>query len=150
VAIIYIDKLGRRYILLRLIPFIAVTLLILAAGLGINGLPETDHAQGKNKNLTSLSFWEVDHLSRYSSLSGVLLDLSGSHPMDGQFRDLPAAFEGGREQYSNHSQLGVKLRGVSGLLASDYYCHWPGAHLCLHFSVLCGHMVLRVPTLTRD
>ena len=39
VAIIYIDKLGRRYILLRLIPFIAFALLFLAMGLGINGLP---------------------------------------------------------------------------------------------------------------
>lgn len=38
VAIIYIDKLGRRYILLRLIPFIAATLLFLSVGLGINGL----------------------------------------------------------------------------------------------------------------
>jgi len=44
VAIIYIDKLGRRYILLRLIPFIALTLLILALGLGLNGLPVTSSA----------------------------------------------------------------------------------------------------------
>ena len=44
VAIIYIDKSGRRFILLRLIPFIAVTLLILAAGLGIKGLPENNSA----------------------------------------------------------------------------------------------------------
>ncbi len=42
VAIFYIDKAGRRFILLRLIPFIAVTLLILATGLGINGLPENN------------------------------------------------------------------------------------------------------------
>ena len=42
VAIMYIDKLGRRYILLRLIPFIALTLLIIAYGLGINGLAEND------------------------------------------------------------------------------------------------------------
>ena len=48
VAIIYIDKLGRRFILLRLIPFIAGTLLILAAGLGINnGLPMTNELQRK-------------------------------------------------------------------------------------------------------
>lgn len=40
VAIFYIDKLGRRYILLRLIPFIAATLLVLSLGLGLNGLAE--------------------------------------------------------------------------------------------------------------
>jgi hypothetical protein len=44
IAIVYIDKLGRRYILLRLIPFIAATLLVLATGLGINGLPDTNGA----------------------------------------------------------------------------------------------------------
>ncbi len=44
VAIFYIDKAGRRYILLRLIPFIAVTLLILATGLGINGMSEKNPA----------------------------------------------------------------------------------------------------------
>ncbi len=42
VAMLYIDKSGRRYILLRLIPFIALTLLFLAFGLGVNGLPTTN------------------------------------------------------------------------------------------------------------
>ena len=102
----------------------------------------------KTYNLTPYSLREVDHLSRHSTLSGILLNLSESHPMDCQFRDLPATFEGCREQSSDHSQLGVKLRGFSGLLASDYYCPRPGSHLCLHFSVLCGDMVLRLPTLT--
>jgi len=52
VAIIYIDKLGRRFILLRLIPFIAGTLLVLAAGLGINnGLPLTNGLQRKYRIL---------------------------------------------------------------------------------------------------
>ena len=47
VAIVYIDKHGRRYILLRLIPFVAVTLLILAVGLGLNGMDPTSPAQSK-------------------------------------------------------------------------------------------------------
>lgn len=37
IAIFYIDKLGRRMILLRLIPFISGALIILAIGLGLNG-----------------------------------------------------------------------------------------------------------------
>ncbi|TNV80686.1 hypothetical protein FGO68_gene2087 [Halteria grandinella] len=52
VAIIYIDKLGRRYILLRLIPFIAATLLFLAVGLGINGLPPDNQLQSSGKWLS--------------------------------------------------------------------------------------------------
>ena len=48
VAIFYIDKLGRRYILLRLIPFVAGALLILAVGLGLNGLPQDSPEQGKS------------------------------------------------------------------------------------------------------
>ena len=127
-----------------------MTLLILAAGLGINGLPETDHAQRNNTRLNTYSFWQVDHLSRHPSLSGVLLNLPGSHPLDGQFRDLPPASEGRRQQSRDHSQLGVKLRGLSGLLTSDYDRPWLGAHLCLHFSMLCGHMVLCLPTLPGD
>jgi hypothetical protein len=47
VAIVYIDKLGRRYILLRLIPFIAATLIFLSVGLGINGLPQDNSLQSK-------------------------------------------------------------------------------------------------------
>ena len=101
-------------------------------------------------NLTTYSFWQVDHLSRHPSLSGILLNLPGSDPLDGQFRDLPPASEGRRQQSRDHSQLGVKLRGLSGLLTSDYYRPGSGAHLCLHFSMLCGHMVLRLPTPTRD
>jgi hypothetical protein len=47
VAIFYIDKLGRRYILLRMIPFVAVTLLILALGLGFNGMDQGSVLQSK-------------------------------------------------------------------------------------------------------
>ena len=37
IAIFYIDKLGRRYILLRMVPFIAVSLMIISLGLGLKG-----------------------------------------------------------------------------------------------------------------
>ena len=36
VVVIYIDKLGRRYIMLRIIPFISLSLLLLSAGLGMH------------------------------------------------------------------------------------------------------------------
>ena len=36
IAMIYIDRLGRRYILLRIIPFVGLTLWVLAMGLGLN------------------------------------------------------------------------------------------------------------------
>jgi hypothetical protein len=69
VAIVYIDKLGRRYILLRLIPFVAVTLLILAVGLGLNGMDATSPAQSK------LSMDQCIGSGKWVSLSGILLYL---------------------------------------------------------------------------
>lgn len=36
VAIFYIDKLGRRYILLRSLPFVCISLWILSTGLGLH------------------------------------------------------------------------------------------------------------------
>jgi len=41
IAIFYIDKLGRRYILLRMIPFISVSLLVIALGLGLKGFGDS-------------------------------------------------------------------------------------------------------------
>ena len=35
-AILFIDKLGRRYIILRSVPFISISLLILSLGLGLH------------------------------------------------------------------------------------------------------------------
>jgi hypothetical protein len=37
ISMLYIDRLGRRYILLRLIPFIAWALIVLSVGMGLNG-----------------------------------------------------------------------------------------------------------------
>lgn len=56
VAIFYIDKLGRRYILLRLIPFVAAALLVISTGLGLKGygaLQSTEDA-GKWVSLTGI------------------------------------------------------------------------------------------------
>lgn len=36
-ALFYIDNLGRRYILLRSLPFVSFSLLILSTGLGLHG-----------------------------------------------------------------------------------------------------------------
>ena len=36
-AVFYMDKLGRRFILLRSLPFVSVSLLILSTGLGLHG-----------------------------------------------------------------------------------------------------------------
>jgi hypothetical protein len=35
VAVFYIDKLGRRYIILRTVPFVGLSLLVIALGLGL-------------------------------------------------------------------------------------------------------------------
>jgi hypothetical protein len=37
VAIFYIDKIGRRYIMLRTLPFIGAALLVISFGLGLHG-----------------------------------------------------------------------------------------------------------------
>ncbi len=37
IAIFYIDKLGRRFIMLRVIPFVAFSLLVISIGLGLKG-----------------------------------------------------------------------------------------------------------------
>lgn len=42
IAIFYIDKLGRRYILIRMIPFIGASLLVISLGLGLKGFGEDD------------------------------------------------------------------------------------------------------------
>lgn len=41
VAVFYIDKLGRRFIMLRSLPFIGLSLLVVALGLGLNGFGTT-------------------------------------------------------------------------------------------------------------
>ena len=84
VVILYIDKLGRRFILLRLIPFIAMTLLILALGLGLNGLSTGETFQSKwFIPINSCRLWQMDQFSGNSAISSVLLHLIGSNPLDG-------------------------------------------------------------------
>lgn len=58
-ALFYIDKLGRRYILLRIVPFISISLFILSIGLGL-----------KNYEASS------DSLGKWVSLSGMILYLA--------------------------------------------------------------------------
>ena len=45
IAIFYIDKLGRRYILLRMVPFIGASLLVISLGLGLKGYGMADSTQ---------------------------------------------------------------------------------------------------------
>jgi hypothetical protein len=61
VAIFYIDKLGRRFILLRCIPFVGASLMVIALGLGLRGFGTTDSVQDGGK---------------WVSLAGILLYLA--------------------------------------------------------------------------
>ena len=47
VAIFYIDRLGRRYILLRIVPYVAISHLFIAGGLALKGYG-TGVAEGTN------------------------------------------------------------------------------------------------------
>jgi SP family galactose:H+ symporter-like MFS transporter len=61
IAIFYIDKLGRRYILLRMVPFIGASLLVISLGLGLKGYANTD---------------EIADAGKWVSLTGILLYLA--------------------------------------------------------------------------
>ncbi|CDW81272.1 inositol transporter 1-like [Stylonychia lemnae] len=55
IAIFYIDKLGRRYILIRMVPFIGFSLLIISLGLGLKGFgDELERDAGKWVSLTGI------------------------------------------------------------------------------------------------
>ena len=63
-AIFYIDKLGRRFILLRMVPFIGISLFVIAYGLGLKGF---SHG-GDDSTLSEAGKW--------ISLAGILLYLA--------------------------------------------------------------------------
>jgi SP family myo-inositol transporter-like MFS transporter 13 len=48
VAIFFVDRLGRRYILLRTLPGVGISLIIVAIGLGLNSYGK-DITEGKNR-----------------------------------------------------------------------------------------------------
>ncbi len=86
----------------------------------------------------------MDNPGWYPVVPGVFLYLAGADPMDGELRDLPAAPEGRRQQSRHHCELGLELRGLSGVSIGNNDCHRISKHIRVYKCVLHWHMVLRI------